>query len=263
MNHFAYFTEIEDRFAQRRGSLLLLSTLDWALIETWREAGVPLEAVLRGIDAAFDKHESQRARLGARRQRKVNGLAWCAQAVMEAAEQAREASVGMAVTKPERESGFESARIARFLLANAQQLEAAAAKLPATATSTAAETAARLRELATDDLSFRSARRESNAEESASQPELQTRSLEDLDRVLTVLEEKLFAAILSATPEAELVALREQAARELAPYRGRMGSVQIKQVQQQFLHKRLLESHSLPRLSLFYMPHEDAEVSNG
>src|SRR6185437_2327583 len=131
MNHFAYFTEIEDRFAQRRGSLLLLSTLDWALIETWREAGVPLEAVLRGIDAAFDKHEAQRAHLGARRQRKVNGLAWCAQAVMEAAEQAREATVGMVPAKPERESGFESARIARFLAANAAQLEAAAAKLPA------------------------------------------------------------------------------------------------------------------------------------
>ena len=245
MNHFAYFTEIEDRFAQRRGSLLLLSTLDWSLIETWREAGVPLEAVLRGIDAAFDKHESQRARLGARRQRKVNGLAWCAQAVMEAAEQAREASVGMAAAKPERESGFESARIARFLLANAAQLEAAAAKLPPTASAAAAETASRLHELA---LSFHS-----EAEESAS-----PLNMEDLDRTFTVLEEKLFAAILAATSEAELVALREQAARELAPYRGRMGSVQIKQVQQQFLHKRLLESHSLPRLSLFYMPHEDS-----
>jgi hypothetical protein len=245
MNHFAYFTEIEDRFAQRRGSLLLLSTLDWALIETWREAGVPLEAVLRGIDAAFDKHESQRARLGARRQRKVNGLAWCSQAVMEAAEQAREASVGMAVTKPERESGFESARIARFLLANAAQLEAAAAKLHAPATSAATETAARLRELAAE----------------LSNLEPRTLNLEDTDRVLTVLEEKLFAAILSATPEAELVALREQTARELAPYRSRMGSVQIKQVQQQFLHKRLMESHALPRLSLFYMPHEDAGES--
>ena len=262
MNHFAYFTEIEDRFAQRRGSLLLLSTLDWALIETWREAGIPLEAVLRGIDAAFDKHEAQRARLGPRRQRKVNGLAWCAQAVMEAAEQAREASVGIAAAKPERESGFESARIARFVTSNAAALEAAAAKLPPAPAAATAETAGRLRELATNDLSFRSVRRESNAEKLASQPEPLTHSLEDLDRVLTVLEEKLLAAILAATPEAELVALREQAARELAPYRGRMGSVQIKQVQQQFLHKRLLESHSLPRLSLFYMPHEDAEESN-
>ena len=252
MNHFAYFTEIEDRFAQRRGSLLLLSTLDWALIETWREAGVPLDAVLRGIDDAFDKHEAQRARLGNRRQRKVNGLAWCAQAVMEAAEQAREASVGIAapnsVQNEKKNSGFEAARIARYLTANAAQLDAAAAtaKLPTSATSATAETAARLRSLAEELIA-----------PPASNLEPRTLNLEDLDRTLSVLEEKLFAAILAATPEAEIVALRAQADRELAPYRSRMGAVQIKQVQQQFLLKRLLESHSLPRLSLFYMPHEE------
>ena len=52
LNYFNYFTEIEERFQQRRGSILLLSTLDWALIETWQEAGIPLDAALRGIDAA-------------------------------------------------------------------------------------------------------------------------------------------------------------------------------------------------------------------
>lgn len=254
VNHFAYFTEIEDRFAQRRGSLLLLSTLDWALIETWREAGVPLDVVLRGIDLAFDKHEAQRARLGNRRQRKVNGLAWCAQAVMEAAEQAREASVGIAalnsVQSEKRNFGFEAARIARYLARGAVQLDSAAAKLHTPATSAAAETAARLRALAAELIA-----------PPASNPEPRTLNLEDLDRTLSVLEEKLFAAILAATPEADLVALREQAARELAPYRGKMGAVQIKQVQQQFLLKRLIESHSLPRLSLFYMPHEDTDGS--
>ncbi len=63
-NYFNYFTEIEERFQQRRGSILLLSTLDWALIETWHEAGIPLDAALRGIDAAFDKYE-QRQKKGA------------------------------------------------------------------------------------------------------------------------------------------------------------------------------------------------------
>ena len=72
-----------------------------------------------------------------------------------------------------------------------------------------------------------------------------------------MLEEKLFAALLTAVPEDQLVTLREQAARELAPYRGKMQAVQIKQVQQQFLQKRLLEAYALPRLSLFYMPHEE------
>ena len=246
--HFTYFTEIEDRFSQRRGSLLMLSTLDWALIETWREAGVPLEIVLRGIDAAFDKHEAQRARLGNRRQRKVNGLAWCAQAVMEAAEQARAAAVGMAVTKPERESGFEADRVARFLLANAAQLEASAAKQSAQVAAATRETALRLRELAA--LNLRSGNLDSEG------PAV---DLEDLDRTLTVLEEKLFSALLAAVPEADLVALRAQADRELAPYRGKMGAVQIRQVQQQFLHKRLFENGSLPRLSLFYMPHVDRD----
>jgi hypothetical protein len=139
MNYFAYFSEIEDRFSRRRGSILLLNTLDWALIETWREAGVPLEAVLRGIDQAFDKYEAraQRAKGSAR---KVNGLAWCAQAVMHAAEEMVEASTGLAPVKAEvgRESGFESERVAVFLERNAAALDAVAVP----------ETATRLRELA-------------------------------------------------------------------------------------------------------------------
>jgi len=237
MNYFNYFTEIETRFQQRRGSILMLSTLDWALIETWREAGVPLEAVLRGIDAAFDKHDAQKLRAGGRRVRKVNGLAWCAQAVLEAAELSRDAATGAAPdsSAEPRASGFESARIARYLERNTAQLTSSAAKLPPTVSNAATDIAVRLRELAaTLDAS--------------------PQSLEALDRTLTVLEEKLFAALLTATPEAELVSLREQAARELAPYRGKMHAIQIKQVQQQFLQKRLLEAHFLPRLSLFYMP---------
>jgi len=237
MNYFNYFTEIETRFQERRGSILMLSTLDWALIETWREAGIPLEAVLRGIDAAFDKHDAQKLRAGGRRVRKVNGLAWCAQAVLEAVELSRDAATGAAPdsSAESRASGFESARISRYLERNAKLLTSANLHPPV---STAAiEIAARLQELASD-----------------SNLEPRTSSLEALDRTLTVLEEKLFAALLTATPEAELVALREQAARELAPYRGKMQAVQIKQVQQQFLQKRLLEARALPRLSLFYMP---------
>jgi hypothetical protein len=266
MNYFNYFTEIEDRFQHRRGSLLMLSTLDWALIETWREAGVPLEAVLRGIDDAFDKHDAQRLR-STRRQRKVNGLAWCAQAVLQAVEQSREAAIGAAPAASEpRESGFDAARIARYLERNAVLLAASAASLPAPANTAAAETATRLRELASrmsasgdvlSSPSLLSSRSAAEGSASLSNLEPRTLNLEDLDRTLTVLEEKLFAALLTATPESELVALREHAARELAPFRGKMQAVQIKQVQQQFLQKRLLEANALPRLSLFYMPHED------
>jgi hypothetical protein len=252
LNYFNYFTEIEDRFQQRRGSLLMLSTLDWALIETWREAGVPLEAVLRGIDAAFDKHDTQAARAGARRQRKVNGLAWCAQAVLDAVEQAREAAIGAAPDPQEaRESGFETGRIARYLNRNAELLEAVAKNRGGAAAGAAdvgspiAETAARLRTIA-GELAV-----------SSVDAGCASLNLEDLDRTLTVLEEKLYSALLAGAPEDQLVALRAQADRELAPYRGKMQAMQIRQVQQQLLQKRLLEAHALPRLSLFYMPHEE------
>jgi hypothetical protein len=236
-NYFNYFTEIEERFQQRRGSLLMLSTLDWALIETWREAGIPLEAVLRGIDNAFDKHDAKALR-STGRTRKVNGLAWCAQSVMEAVEQTMEASIGAASNKAAEpaESGFETQRVALYLESNAISIESARLDPPADAT--VAEIAGRLRALA---LGLRA------------EP---THSLEELDRTLSVLEEKIFAALMTATPEQELVTLREQATRELAPYRGKMQAVQIKQVQQQFLQKRLLETRKLPRLSLFYMSHE-------
>src|SRR5579884_1811614 len=81
-NYFNYFTEIEEHFQRARGtSLFLFSPVDWALIETWKDAGVPLEAVLRGIDAAFEKW-----RAGKSRRRMINGLAFCAQAVITEAE---------------------------------------------------------------------------------------------------------------------------------------------------------------------------------
>ena len=231
MNYFNYFTEIEERFQQRRGALLLLSTLDWALIETWREAGIPLEAVLRGIDAAFDKYEARQKRA---RMRRINGLAWCAQAVMVAAEEMREAAAGTApaTTATARESGFEQERVAAHLEAAAVALDAATV-----ASEACAATAARLRELGT-----------SYGSESDSTPDL-----EALERTLTVLEEKLFAALTAAAPEELLVGLKEHAARELAPYRSRMGAVQLRQVERQFVQKQLLVHYNLPRLSLFYM----------
>ena len=230
-NYFNYFTEIEERFQQRRGSILLLSTLDWALIENWREAGIPLEAVLRGIDIAFDKYEGRQKR---GRMRRINGLAWCAQAVMQAAEEMHEAAAGSeAATTTQRESGFEQERVAAHLETAAVSLDGADVAREA-----CAATAQRLRELAAEVRGAEAGR---------------SGNLESLERSLTVLEEKLFAALTAAAPEELLVHLKEHAARELAPFRSRMSALQLRQVEHQFVQKQLLVHYSLPRLSLFYM----------
>jgi hypothetical protein len=235
-NYFNYFTEIEERFLQRRGGGLMLSTLDWALIETWKDAGIPLEAVLRGIDAAFDNYEKRPTKT-----KKVNGLAYCSQLVLSAAEDMKEAAVGasMAEIPPKSRAGegFEPTTVAAFLRRNADQLEAA--KLPQAGAissgSVAADTARTLRDL---------------AEQAEKKPNA---GLEDLERRLTVLEEKLFASLLASTPDEEIVTVRAQADRDMAPYRSKMSGAQIEQLLKQYIHKRLLEKYKLPRLSLFYM----------
>ncbi len=233
-NYFNYFTEVEEHYLRRRGTHLLLSTLDWALIETWKNAGVPLQAVLRGIDNAFDKYDQRPTK-----SKKVNSLAYCSQAVLAAAEDMKEAAIGAeSEEKTQRDPGFEAAQIAEFLRANAEKLERA--KLPeraGMATGTLArEEASSLREMA------------ESIESSGKLPRL-----EDLERRLTVLEEKLFAVLMAATPDDELVQVRAEADRDIAPYRRNMATAQVEQLHKQYVHKRLLERCGVPRLSLFYM----------
>ena len=217
---------------------MLLTTLDWALIETWKDAGVPLEAALRGIDAAFDRHDQRPSKT-----KKVNSLAYCSQEVLAAAEAMKEAAVGAAAGQPASSKstagqGFEPEAIAAFLRRNADLLDAA--KLPQcpgiSVHAVAGESAATLRKLAQETENRKAACK-----------------LEDLERHLTVLEEKLFAALLATTPDEDIVTVRAQADRELAPYRRKMAAAQIEQLQKQYVHKRLLEQYGLPRLSLFYM----------
>lgn len=229
-NYFNYFTEIEERYQRRRGAALLLSTLDWALIETWKDAGIPLEAALRGIDSAFDTYDAKPARA---KTRKVNSLAYCSQEVLAAAEEMKEASTGAHKKEPQAPPpGMETAAVTAYLEKNATILEAA--KLPEEAAKIARDIAATLH-ADTDRFSMGAMR------------------LEDLERQLTVMEERLFAALLAAASTEELTEIRAGADRDIAPYRSKMIAAQIEQLHRQYLNKKLLERAKLPRLSLFYM----------
>lgn len=227
-NYFNYFTEIEEHFQRRRGTLLILSPLDWALMETWKDAGIPLEAVLRGIDSTFEKWERR-----PRSTRKVNGLAYCSQEVLAVAEEMKEAAVGAPSAKDKGDNGLEQSNVAAYLARNAERLDSL--ELPTPVQFLAQESATTLRTLA----------------ESLSAPT--PVGMEDLERRVTVLEEKLFAALLAGTADDALYQVRADADRDLAPYRRTMSAPQIEQLQKQYIHKRLLEQYGVPRLSLFYM----------
>jgi hypothetical protein len=238
LNYFNYFTEIEEYFWQKRGGHLLVSPLDWAIVETWQKAGIPLSAVLKGIDRAFESYaRSRRAASG----RQLKTLSYCVDAVLEAAEEEKEtaAGTGPAVSSAKKEEEtFSSSALHDFFKRNIERFSAAAAALRASHPDLASrieETGGRLRELTPlVDAPGRV-------------------DLEDLERRLTVVEEKLTAALMAGAPEDFLLDIRREMDRQLAPYRRKMNSAQLAQLERQYMQKRLWERYNLPRLSLFYL----------
>lgn len=220
-NYFNYYTEVEEHFQRARGtSLFLLSSLDWALVETWKDAGIPLEAVLRGIDTAFEKWRARK-----QRGRLVNSLAFCAQAVME---EAQAIASGAPPPSPGRvaEAPFpiESVR---------EHLEEANRKLSAKGQTYASIRAAVAAVLEKIDEHFA--------------------DLEDLERRLTTLEEKMTAIARASRSDEDLLAARRALDSELRPYRSKMTADQLARLEKQYLDRRLFDQEGLPRLSLFYL----------
>lgn len=243
-NYFSYFTEIEEYFWKKRGAHLLVSPLDWAIVETWQKAGIPLEAVLKGIDRAFESY--QRSRRGAAG-RSMKSLAYCVDAVLDAAAEAREASAGKGpddgVPSKAAES-FTREEVRAYLLRNRERLSAAACPDPAAAGRGAvpADLATRLRGTA------------ARLDELLPLADAPGRlDLEDLERRLTVLEEKLAAALTAAASDAVMLDIRREMDRALAPYRRKMTAEQLRQLERQYIQKRLFETYGVPRLSLFYL----------
>ncbi len=236
-NYFNYYTEIEEHFWRKRGAHVLVSPLDWAIVETWQKAGIPLEAVLKGIDRAFESYQrSRRAQSG----RPLKSLVYCVDAVLDAAAEEREASAGAGPDdgRDGQSQLFSPVEIGAYFERNAAQLRRAAEKVRGTD----AALSARFEQLAGQ-----------LDERCATFTETDAGDLEDMERWLTVLEEKLSAALTAAAPDVIMVEIRRELDRALAPYRRKMTAEQLSLLERQYMQKRLLERFGLPRLSLFYL----------
>ncbi len=234
-NYFNYFTEIEECFQRGRGTPTLLSTLDWALIESWKEAGLPLEAVLAGIDRTFEKYHKRPNRF-----RKINSLAYCSQEVLRAAETLQKGGdPGAASPAREAENPFAEDEVLKFAERNAAQLRKVAESLARSGQKVLAqdiqEVAAALEPITAG-----------GAKDLKADPE-------ELERHLTALEEKLAASLTRASSVELLAGFRGEIERALASYRRKLGAGEIESLERQFIKKRLFEHYRIPRLSLFYL----------
>jgi hypothetical protein len=238
-SYFNYFTEIEECYQRSRGTRTLLSPIDWALIESWKEAGVPLEAILLGIERSFEKFKKRPARI-----QKINSLAYCSQLVMSAAQEMGKAASGgdaggaraggKVIAAP-----FTPGEIVEYLHRNLAALDQAAEVARSGGQKVLAEDISALAATLGDV-----AERESAGAAS---------DLEELERCMTVLEEKLTASLTRASSVELLTGLRQEVEQGLAPYRRKMTTPQVESLERQLMKKRLFEHYRIPRLSLFYL----------
>ena len=238
-NYFNYFTEIEEYFWRKRGAHLLVSPLDWAILETWQQAEIPVSAVLKGIDRAFESYErSKRGQSG----RQLKSLAYCVDAVLDVAEEEKEALAGAGPSAENSGAAatesFSAVELKKFFARNIERLDRAAEK----SAGQQSELSARLRD--------------ASGKLTEMLPLLDTPAksdLEDLERRLTICEERLSAALSTSASDELLLDIRRDLDRQLAPYRRKMTTAQLADLERRYTQKRLFESAGVPRLSLFYL----------
>jgi hypothetical protein len=232
LNYFNYFTEIEDTFVRRRGKHLFLSPMDWALMETWKEQGIPLHIVLRGIERSFDSYESKP------RKRTVKSLLYCQEEVEAQYAEWTESRVGASSSdnSESEKTPFSLDAITEHLQTNRDLLLQAAAARSEDDLSEAMTRAAALLEEIEQDI--------------AGGASLNTRTLEDS---LTGLERLLNNSMFAVAPNEELEKQKTAVKEQLKPYRNHMETEIYNQTFNNLLLKRLREQFAVPRLSLFYV----------
>jgi len=247
-NYFNYFTEIEDTFVRRRGKHLLLSSMDWALIESWKEMGVPLHIALRGIEQAFDSYEAKP------RKRSVKTLLYCQEEVEAQYAEWLETRVGASEPTADVNSDGAIATTAGDAAPSSpfarpailRHLNRVRAELKTVADTLNEKTAAGLREALT-----RAAGLLEELENDFAGPAGE--SAQKLEVSLTGIERMLNEALRSSMGPESLTAHEREVKTQLRPYKSHMEPAAYALTFENLLLKRLRDQFGVPRLSLFYL----------
>jgi hypothetical protein len=250
LNYFNYFTEVEEEFVRRRGKHLLISPMDWSLVESWKDAGIPLHVVLRAINQAFDAYEAR-----SRKYRRVNSVFYCQQEVEATYAAYCQTQVGAATpaageaaqgsieekSRSKRASAppFPKEPLLDFFEKSEYELQAAEAISSAAGRpqlqDAIARARSRLKEIAEEVT--RAARLDAEAIE---------RDLDGVDRMILEAAIKTFG-------ENEIEKIRAEGRSQLEAYRKKMDRAIYDQTIKNFISRRLREMSNVPRLSLFYL----------
>ena len=221
MNYYNYFTEIEDTFVRRRAKHLFLSPLDWALIDGWKQRGIPLHIVIRAIESVFDVFDRQPAGT-----RTIKSLFYCREEIESQYLEWLNSRVGS--SDAEEATQFPRDQIETHITGAIDKLQNVHDD---GLTEDLARAIGRLQELR-DDL---------------------TGNTESIDGTLGDIENMLDRALLTTWNKPRLKAIEKEIASELRPYKAEMEPETYRNTLELMLLKRLREEVGIPRLGLFYL----------
>jgi len=222
VNYYNYFTEIEDTFVRRRGKHLMLSPVDWALIESWQARSIPLHVVLRAIESVFDVFDRSKS------VRSIKGLMYCREEVEAQFAEWSERQIGKSDGSETTSTEFSREQIEKHITEAIDKLSSPANKAISEDLSRAAE---RLRELLAD----------------------LTDDHEAIDGSLADIEKLLDRSLLENSDPERLKSIRKNAVSELKAYRSKMEKTAYEDTIKLFVLKKLREDENIPRLGLFYL----------
>jgi hypothetical protein len=224
LNYYNYFTEIEETFVRRRGKHLFLSPLDWALIDGWKERGIPLHIVIRSIESVFDVYDRQPAGT-----RTIKTLFYCREEIEAQYNEWTKSQVGKSNDDlADSTAAFSTADIATHISDSIEKLKAVTFPSLSEDISRAV---ARIEELRND----------------------LTGDLETIDKTLGDIEKLLDRSLLANWDKANLKSVEKEVAGQLRAYKAEMEKDAYKKTYELMMLKRLREEAGIPRLSLFYL----------
>lgn len=222
-NYFNYFTEVEEHFIRRRQKHLLVPPLDWCLIELWKESGIPIHVVIRGIDRSFETARSRRT--------SPRSLSYCHPAVTQAFEEHQRAMVGSGEEEAEPDDfqgrGVDSARI----LEHVDRLTAALG--------------ARSENFDAPLSLLSSLRQEVSAREQLDGQQID----QDLNHIGVLVAEVL----RDGMDRKRLRSLRSEVGKEMKIYKRHLSRELFQRMQENCLHRQLRESAEIPEFGLLAM----------
>jgi hypothetical protein len=207
---------------RRRGKHLLLSPIDWAMIEGWRDRGIPLHIVIRAIENVFDGFDKNPG------PRSIKGLLYCKEEVEAQFLEWTSAQAGKARHESADGPEFSPERIAEHIR----------------------NVIGELRQSQNPDLREDIERAIERLEKLAVE---HSNDLATADQSLSDIENFLEHALLTRLGDERLTESKKEVAAQLRAFKSEMKAEAYEQTSRVMLLKRLRDEEGIPRLSLFYL----------